>query len=456
MRLDWLLERFAAASETVAFVHEDRSVTYGQLVDQVAAFELRLADEGVKSGARVVILGDYTPEAFALVLALARHGNVVIPLTRESVVELSSALSISGSDWIFEFASSPTQPILARHLVDVDNSMMREFIDGGAPGLVFFSSGSSGKPKGILHDLERVASKFIKPRSPVVAIPFLMFDHFGGFNTILAITSSLGTVVSVAERSVGRICGAIQQYGVSLLPTTPSFLNLLMAARAHEAFDLSSLRRITYGTEVMPQTTLDRLARALPGVALQQTYGLSEVGVLASKSRDDGSLWMRIGGEGFLTKVVDGILWIKSEYSMVGYLNAPSNFDTEGWFNTQDKVEVDGEYFRILGRVTDLINVGGQKVYPTEIEEVIMTVPNIIDVAVYGEYNALLGQIIVARVALAEPEALDCVKSLVRQACRAKLAAYKVPAKVVIAKDALYTARHKKSRHAEVPAGSPE
>lgn len=452
MRLDWLLERFATARETVAFVHEDRSVTYGQLVDQVAAFERLLAEEGVKSGERTVILGDYTPEAFALVLALARQGNVVIPLARESVVELSSALTISGSDWIFEFTGGGSRPTLTRHAVTVDNAMMREFIASGATGLVFFSSGSTGKPKGILHDLERVASKFIKARSPVVAIPFLMFDHFGGFNTILAITSSLGTVVSVAERSVARVCGAIQQYRVSLLPTTPSFLNLLMAARAHEAYDLSSLRRITYGTEVMPQATLDRLARALPDVVLQQTYGLSEVGVLASKSRDDGSLWMRIGGEGFQTKVVDGVLWIKSEYSMVGYLNALSNFDAEGWFNTQDKVEVDGEYFRILGRVTDLMNVGGQKVYPAEIEEVVMSVPNIVDVAVSAESNPLLGQIIVARVVLAQPEAVESVKSRIRQVCKARLAAFKVPAKVVIASDAIYTARYKKSRKAE-PGG---
>src|SRR4051812_27416985 len=117
MRLDWLLDRFATACDTVAFVHEDRSVTYGELVDQVVAFERRLADEGVKSRERVVILGDYSPEAFSLVLALARHGNVVIPLTRESVVELSSALSISGCDWIFEFAGGITVPTLTRHAV---------------------------------------------------------------------------------------------------------------------------------------------------------------------------------------------------------------------------------------------------------------------------------------------------------------------------------------------------
>ncbi|EGJ11388.1 MULTISPECIES: fatty acid--CoA ligase family protein [Rubrivivax] len=449
MTLDWLLERFAGAPDGLAFVHEGRSVRYGELLRQVAAFEQRLAREGVHAGQRVVVLGDYTPEAFALLLALARNGNVVIPLTRESVVELSAALSVSGCEWIFEFAAGAVEPTLTWSPVEVDNTTMREFIAGGAPGLVFFSSGSTGRPKGILHDLGRVAGKFVKPRSPVVAVPFLMFDHFGGFNTILAITSSLGTVVSVAERSVASVCAAIETYRVTLLPTTPSFLNLLLAARAHEAYDLSSLQRISYGTEVMPQATLDRLARALPNVVLQQTYGLSEVGVLASKSRGDGSLWMRIGGEGFETKVVDGILWIRSEYSMVGYLNAASNFDADGWFNTQDKVEVDGDYFRILGRVTDLINVGGQKVYPTEIEEVIMTLPNIVDVAVFAEANPLLGQMIVARVVLAQPEPVDGVKSRIRQACRAALAAYKVPAKVVIATEPIHTARHKKSRRAD-------
>ena len=84
-----------------------------------------------------------------------------------------------------------------------------------------------------------------------------------------------------------RVCRAIERHRVELLPTTPSFLNLLLAARANERFDLSSLRRVTYGTEVMAQATLDRLRAALPQVTLQQTYGLSEVGVLAA-NREPG------------------------------------------------------------------------------------------------------------------------------------------------------------------------
>ena len=330
--------------------------------------------------------------------------------------------------------------------------MLAQFKARDSPGLILFSSGSTGKPKAILHDFARVADKFRVARTPTVAIPFLMIDHFGGINTILAITASLGTVVTVSDRSPTNICRAIAEYRVQLLPATPSFLTMLVASGLAREFDLSSLTRITYGTEVMPQSTLDRMAAAFPGVELQQTYGLSEVGVLRSQSRGDGSLWVRIGGSGFATKIIDDILWIKSDYAMVGYLNAPSEFDADGWFNTQDRVEVDGEWFRILGRVTDLINVGGQKVYPAEVEDAILELDGVDDVAVYGEAHALLGQIVVAKIATRSGEELSALKARVRAGCRAKLAAFKVPAKVLLADGPLYTARQKKSRQADVAA----
>ena len=255
-----------------------------------------------------------------------------------------------------------------------------------------------------------------------------------------------GTVVTVSDRSLPKICDAIQRHKVELLPATPSFLTLLMASHLKNDFDLSSLKRITYGTEVMPQSTLDRLNKTFPSVVLQQTYGLSEVGVLRSQSRGDGTLWVRIGGEGFQTKIVNDVLWIKSEYAMVGYLNAPSEFDADGWFNTQDQVEVDGDYFRILGRVTDLINVGGQKVYPTEVENVILELENIQDVAVFGEKHALLGQIVVAKVVLDNAETVESVKRRIRHACLGMLASFKVPTKVILAEGVLHSARQKKIR----------
>jgi acyl-CoA synthetase (AMP-forming)/AMP-acid ligase II len=446
--VEWLIERFETAPDRTAFVHEGRTVTYGEVVALVADFGARLQDAGVAAGDTVALAGDYSPEAFCMILALARQRCIVIPLTPASVVEESVALGVSGCEWYVRLDAAGELADIEHRGLRSDNSLMAEFRERKAPGLVLFSSGSSGKPKGMLHDLDRVAEKFRKQRAAVVAIPFLMMDHFGGINTLLAITSSLGTVITVADRSVASICAAIERHKVQLLPATPSFLTLLMASNAHREHDLSSLTRITYGTEVMPQATLDRVRAAFPGVVLQQTYGLSEVGVLRSESRPDGSLWMRIGGEGFQTRVVDGILWIKSDYAMVGYLNAPSEFDDEGWFNTHDEVEVDGEWFRILGRVTDLINVGGQKVYPAEVEDVVLGVDNVRDVAVHGEKHALLGQIVVATVVVEEPEPVESVKKRVRQACAGQLANYKVPVKVVLSEGSLHSSRQKKIRRA--------
>lgn len=444
--MDWLIDRFLTEPSEFAFIHEGREVTYGEVSATIASFRSRLDAAGICKGDAVVVLGDYSPEVFCLMLALVQNSCIVIPLTRSSVIEESVALGVSGCNWYVEFTADGVNATITPRVIRSDNALLASFRERGSPGLVLFSSGSTGKPKGILHDFNLVVEKFRKQRQKVVAIPFLMIDHFGGINTILAITASLGTVVTVSDRSLVNICGAIQRFKVELLPATPSFLTLLMASNLHSDFDLSSLKRITYGTEVMPQSTLDRLLKTFPGVNLQQTYGLSEVGVLRSQSRNDGSLWVRIGGEGFQTKIVNGVLWIKSKYAMVGYLNAPSEFDADGWFNTQDQVEVDGEFFRILGRVTDLINVGGQKVYPAEVESVILDLENVQDVAVFGEAHSLLGRIVVAKIVLIYPESVESVKKRVRHACLAKLANFKVPTKVVLTEGVLHSARQKKIR----------
>ena len=446
--MDWLLDRFSKASENnVAFVHKNLASTYVQVSQTIYRLRLELKCLGVDHGKKVLVLADYAPDVFCMILALASMRCIVIPMTRGSVIEESEALNISGCDHAITFAIDGLSWQLTERRVAVVNALLDDFKTTGKAGLVLFSSGSTGKPKGMLHDFERVMDKFRIARKPVVAIPFLMLDHFGGINTILAITASLGTVVTAENRSIATICDAIATHRVELLPTTPSFLTLLAATDLAQRYDLSSLTRITYGTETMPQATLDRIRIRFPKVELQQTYGLSEVGVLRSASRPDGSLWVRIGGSGFETGVRDGLLWIRSDYRMVGYLNAPSGFDEKGWFNTQDRVEVDGDYFRILGRITDLINVGGQKVYPAEVEDVILAQPNIADVVVTGEKHALLGQIVVAKVVLHDPEPHDALRLRLRKACLAKLTAFKVPVKVELLDQEIYSARFKKIRH---------
>ncbi|HRE87572.1 MAG TPA: fatty acid--CoA ligase family protein [Myxococcota bacterium] len=445
--LEWLIARFATARGKAAFVHHGVGFAYDALVERVGLLEGELAKRGVRQGDIVVLKADYAPEVVCVLLALARLRCVIVPLTSGSVIEESEVLPICG--WTRRIVFAPdgaTWHMEEEGAHEVGNAMLDEFRATRRPGVVLFSSGSTGRPKGMLHDLWRVLEKFKVARAPVTAIPFLMLDHFGGLNTILAITSSLGTVVTTENRLLATVCAAIERHQVDLLPTTPSFLTFLAASDLPGRYDLSSLKRITYGTETMPQATLDRIRRLFPGVELQQTYGLSEVGVLRSQSRPDGSLWMRIGGQGFETEVRDGILWVRSESRMVGYLNAPSAFDEDGWFNTQDRVEVDGEWFKILGRNTDIINVAGQKVYPAEVEDVILGLDGVVDVVVRGERHALLGQIVVAHVALKEAEPTATLRARVRQHCLSRLASFKVPTKVIPMQDEMYSSRFKKLR----------
>jgi acyl-CoA synthetase (AMP-forming)/AMP-acid ligase II len=223
----------------------------------------------------------------------------------------------------------------------------------------------------------------------------------------------------------------------------------MLLSEAYKRYDLSSLRIISYGTEPMPEHTLKRLHELLPDVVLQQTYGLSELGILQSKSRGADSLWVKVGGQGFETRVVDGVLQIKARSSMLGYLNAPSPFTHDGWFDTNDVVEVDGDYVRILGRKSDIINVGGEKVYPVEVENVIQELEAVAEATVYGEKNAITGNIVCADITTALPldgsEQKELI-ALVKRHCREKLQKYKVPLRVSIVTEHQHTERFKKSR----------
>ena len=454
--MTFLLERFKKFADTIAFVHNERELTYSQVLSKIDEYSSLIEKNGVRSGQVVCLLGDYSPEIFSFLLALMKNGNVVCPLTYDSVVEKDKVFEIAEVQWFVKFSNDQSSIEFVSFERKVTNALLKKLVEKNEAGLVLFSSGSTGTPKGMLHQFSTVLNRYSVERKPTAAIVFLMFDHFGGLNTLFGLTSSGGKVITVHDRSVKTVCSSIERHKVELLPTTPSFLNMIVHTGAYKSFDLTSLKKITYGTEVMPQATLDRLNTLFPTVTLQQTYGLSELGVLSSKSRPDGSLWVKIGGEGFNLKIKEGTLWIKSEFAMLGYLNAPDPFDEEGWFNTQDQVEVEGEYFRILGRTTDLINVGGQKVYPTEIENVVLALPNIEDAVVYSETNPLLGQMIVVEVKILNEEPLLELKKRIRSECLKKLASYKVPSKVVIAKGDLYSQRMKKKRFAVGKSESPQ
>ena len=153
-----------------------------------------------------------------------------------------------------------------------------------------------------------------------------------------------------------------------------------------------SLRIITYGTERMDQPTLDQLCELLPEVDFRQTFGMSELGIVRVKSEARNSLFMKLGGEGVKTRTVGGVLQIQSTNRMLGYLNAPSPFDEDGWYDTKDVVEEKNGFYKVVGRTSEVINVGGLKFMASEIERVALIFSDVSLVKAYGKNNPITGQ----------------------------------------------------------------
>lgn len=443
--IDWQLQRFAEGHDRTAIVWRDHEYSYADLTERYHDWVRRLAAAGVTPGASVAVVGDFSPGSMTALLALIGLRCILVPMSRDSRDQHDQFCDIAEIDFRIDLDEND-QGVINATPYRKGHPLFQKLRDADEAGLVLFSSGSTGKPKAILHALPQLLEKFRTPRHCYRTVTFLLFDHIGGFNTLMYTMANLGCVVAPDDRSVTSVCRAIERHKAELLPTSPSFLNLLLLGESHRDFDLSSLKLITYGTEVMPERTLVLLSEAFPNVRLQQTYGLSELGILRSKSASNQSLLVQVGGEDYETKVVDGTLRIRAKCSMLGYLNAPSPFDEEGWFNTGDSVIQEGDYYRILGRVTEIINVGGQKVYPAEVEKVIAEIPDFTDVAVMGEPHMLMGNVVVATVQMAVPLPAAEVKRKIVDHCRGRLQPFMIPAKVKVVTDSLVNYRFKKVR----------
>jgi long-chain acyl-CoA synthetase len=451
MFIDFLFEVFRQNARSDAVIWHDQSFLYEDLLNRTNHWREYLGKNRVAVGTVTAIEADFSPNAIALMLALVETGCIVVPLTSSVAAKKAEFIAIAGVEALVE-VDARDEAQLTRFERPRSHELLQRLRERGHPGLILFSSGSTGQSKAAVHDIVGILGKFKVRRHARRAITFLLYDHIGGFNTMLYQLSNAGCIVTVQDRDPDTVLRAVERHKVELLPTSPTFINLILLSEAYRRYDLSSLKVVTYGTEPMPESTLRRFHQVLPHIQLQQTYGLSEVGILRSKSRSSDSLWVKLGGEGFQTRVVNDILQIKAESAMLGYLNAPSPFTDDGWFNTGDKVEVDGDYFRILGRHSEIINVGGQKVYPAQVESVVQEMPEVAEVSVYGEKNAIMGQIPCAAIRLRQPRDARQFHRELRQFCRQRLQEFQIPVRIRLVESAMHGERFKKNRREYVPS----
>ena len=368
-------------SKAPFLIHPSGELSFDEVSSQEA---IDLSE--VKSGDVVALIGDFDPASILTLLRLIDLGVILVPLTMETAEDHEYFFESALVDVIIKEGN------VCRRDHGESHPMIEELRVRGNAGLVLFSTGTTGRPKAILHDFSYFLKRFDTPRPTLRTINFLLFDHIGGINTLLHTLHNRGVVVAPEDRSVEGILASCKEHKVEVLPTTPTFLRMMLMSGLVPDKVPDSLRIITYGTERMDQPTLDQLCELLPQVDFRQTFGMSELGIVRVKSEARNSLFMRVGGEGVETRTVDDVLHIRSANRMLGYLNAPSPFDENGWYDTKDVVEERDGFYKVVGRTSEVINVGGLKFMASEVERVALLYKDISLVKAYGKDNPITGQ----------------------------------------------------------------
>lgn len=418
--MKWIRDRLARFAERTVCIEAGREWSYSNfltLMDQAAA---RLPSGEAKL---IEVPCEPTIEALATLLAIAESPHIALPIP----VEIPSAERERMQ------AVAADSPLYAK-------------LKGS--GLVLFSSGSSGQPKGMLHDFGALLNRYhnLKPREDR-SLLLLLVDHIGGLDSAFRCLFSGSTLIVPKARKPDAVGRAIEQHRVTVLPASPTFLNLMLLAQLPEKYDLSSVRIVAYGAEAMPEPVLQRLGEVFPSAQLQQKFGTSETGTIRIKSTGDRSLFFRIVDSDTEWKVVDGELWLKTPSRILGYIGADVHpLEKDGWFRTGDLVQ-SGEHgdLRIIGRINDVINVGGQKVHPHEVAQILQTLPDVDAVHVYGEDHPLTGSGVCARIYTSSSTSPLAWKRRIRSHCQGKLASWKIPSRITVDREPNVTARLKHS-----------
>ena len=441
--MSFILEKFKSFNSKNAIVFEDRIYTYEEFIKQIKDYKNILDKHNISSKV-VVILGDYSFYNLALFFALYENKNIIVPITSNIKKVQDDFIKESFCQTIIK---TDEKNLLIQDLKTTSShNMIDNLREKNSSGLILFSSGSTGKPKAMIHNLDTLIDSFKdKKEKSMNMLVFLMFDHIGGLNTVFNALCMGACLIIPKIKDAKTICELIEKYKIMVLPSSPTFLNLILISQEYKNYDLSSLRMITYGTETMPQSLLLKLKEVFPKVKFLQTFGTSETGISTTSSKSSNSLFMKLEDINGEYKIVENELWLRSKTQVLGYLNASmDSFTSDGWFKTGDLVEVDGEYIKIIGRAKEIINVGGQKVLPSEIESIILEMEEISDCMVYGEKNAITGQTVVCDVVLNKN--IENIKKRVRVFCKDRLDAYKIPTKVNVVDKTNFSDRFKKIR----------
>lgn len=459
--------------ESVALASLDKEYNWSQLEhlsNNLAASYLAL---GIKPGEMIASYMPNTPELFIHYIACFKAGLVSVPLNyRYAKSEINQALSVADfhnillcSDAGEEIGHSLLGRSDIRIIWDKSNSandMTLEKLSGlpnanaflphidiDSPCGIYFTSGTTGNPKGITHthrSLGHILKSMIVGFQINANDTILPATHFSTYLSSLA-SLSQGTKVLVATRLEDHdILPLLRKYRATIFGMLPAGLSNLLDSPMLERKDFQSLRLCLVGGDKVSSTLNDRFNR-LTGHELLEGYGMSECGISHNNPIDEENKVGSVGKvmPGFECSIRDsgkelgvgevGELWMKSPSNMVGYWkneDATGQIFDQGWLKTGDLMQVDEDgYYWFMGRKKQLIVSGGSNICPQEVEEVLMQHPAIDKAGVVGVIDHVYGQLVSVFISLKPGERKISTEEII-DFCRKNLATHKLPSRVTI------------------------
>jgi acyl-coenzyme A synthetase/AMP-(fatty) acid ligase len=383
------------------------------------------------------------PTATALIELDGVARRVVLCTPELSPDMLAHVAVTADADGLVTDCAATVQAHVARYLVTPSPAAMTGERHGATTTeWVLLTSGTTGVPKLVVHTLESLAGTLPRRAAPgrrCVWSTFYDIRRYGGLQIYLrALVSGADLVLSSPDESVAEFFTRGSMHGVTHISGTPSHWRRVLMSGAAK---LLAPEYVRLSGEVADQALLDALRAAYPDAQVSHAFASTEAGV--AFDINDGKAGfpadMLLNPGAVDLKVHAGTLHIRSGRTAARYLGdaPPDIIAVDGYVDTGDLVELRDGRYQFCGRKGGIINVGGLKVYPEEVESVLNADPRIRMSIVRARRNPVTGAIVAADVVLADrvsaandPEAVAALKKDLIEACRRALPAHKVPATI--------------------------
>jgi acyl-CoA synthetase (AMP-forming)/AMP-acid ligase II len=444
--------RAAAAPGAPCVADEAVQLDNAEFARRVASAAGLLARFGVGKGDVVAVVLPNRIELAVALFAAWRLGAAVTPvnptLTR---AELQYQVDDAGAKVVIGDGLHLDATVVEVDALDREPSIQAETVpaDPDTLALLIYTSGTTGKPKGVMLDHANVAAMCEMTREGLGisdadhSLLILPLFHVNGIVVGTLTPLLAGGRVTIAGRfSPKTLLGVVEQVRPTYFSAVPAIYAMLTSLPEAETADTASLRIVVCGAAPMPAELIARVERTL-GVALVEGYGLSEGSCASTLNpydgvRKPGTVGLPLRGQE--VRVVDGRgepvpqgergeVVIRGANVMRGYLNKPEETAktiVDGWLHTGDVGIFDEDgYLRIVDRIKDMIIRGGENIYPKEIETVLYRHDGVLEAAVIGRPDDVLGEVVVAYVAARGGAELTADE--LHELCSEQLAKYKRP-----------------------------